>query len=135
MLLRSATVALSIVSILVNFWWANLPFYSYGLSGRSGIIYGAYTLAITFSIHPIGRLWWVLIGLQVFATLLVVVKIADLRSIVRFGVFALPALVQVLLVLFIADRFGTLRLWSMYALGLVPGILLFGAGACYAKAQ
>jgi hypothetical protein len=131
---QSAAVILSIVSVLVNLGWVNLPFYFYGLRGRSGIIYGAYTLAITFSIHPIGWLWWILIGLQVFATLLVVVKIQRLSSIFRFGVFALPGLLQLLLVLFIADRFGTLGLWSMYALGLFPGILLLGAGACFAKA-
>jgi len=125
---------LSLSSFLANLEWVNIPFSSYGLRGPSAIFFGTFTLYITFSFHPAGWVWWTAIGLQAFATMIVLMNSAELHSIIRFFIFALPAILLFSLDVFIADRFGTISLWPMYALGIIPSALLLISGACYARA-
>ena len=131
---RIFSILLSVSSLLVNLEWVNIPFSSYGLRGQSAIFYGTYTLYITFSFHPVGWVWWTVIGLQIFAFMVVVMNIVALNRIIRFSIFALPAILLFSLDVFIADRFGTISLWPMYALGIIPSALLLISGVCYAGA-
>lgn len=130
---RSIALILVILSILVNLGWASLPFYAYGLRGRSGLLYGRYTLLQTFSFHPVGWLWWTLVGLQVFAMLVVAANAVGLNRIVRLVCLMVPAIGLLLLDAYIALRWGTLRLWTMYSIGALPGLLLVASGACYTR--
>jgi hypothetical protein len=124
----------SICSLIVNLEWISIPFSSYGLRGQSGVFYGAYTLYITFSFHPAGWVWWTTIGLQIFATLvLLMLNSSKLDNIIRFSIFAVPGALLLLLDLFITERFGTIGLWTMYILGATPGTLLLVSGVCYTK--
>jgi len=118
---------------LANLEWVALPFSFYGLHGRPGIMYGSYSLIQTFSFHPIGWVWWVLFGLQVFAGLTVFVGTVAPERIVRIITFALPAVGLLLLDAYVALRWGAPSLWEMYTLGAFPGILLLGSGICDAK--
>lgn len=130
---RNIARVLAAFSILANLEWVVLPFSSYGLHGRPGILYGSYSLIQTFSFHPTGWVWWALVGLQVFAGLTVVVGTVAPERIVRVITFALPAIGLLLLDAYIALRWGAPSLWKMYALGAVPGILLLGSGICNAR--
>jgi hypothetical protein len=130
---RSAALVAAVLSILTNIEWVILPFSFYGLRGRPGVLYGRYTLLQTFSFHPIGWVWWVLVGLQVFAILAVAAGAVGRERIVQVITFALPAIGLLLLDVYIALRWGDPSLWEMYALGAVPGILLLGSGGCHAK--
>ena len=96
-------------------------------------MYGSYSLIQTFSFHPIGWVWWVLFGLQVFAGLTVFVGTVAPERIVRIITFALPAVGLLLLDAYVALRWGAPSLWEMYTLGAFPGILLLGSGICDAK--
>jgi hypothetical protein len=127
---RNIARVLVAFSILANLEWVVLPFFSYGLHGRPGILYGSYSLIQTFSFHPTGWVWWALFGLQVFAGLTVVVGTVAPERIVRILTFALPAIGLLLLDAYIALRWGDASLWKMYAIGAVPGILLLGSGIC-----
>lgn len=133
---RTIAFILSVLSILVNLEWVALPFSFYGLGGRSRILYGQYTLLQTFSFHPIGWLWWILLGLQAFAVLAVAAGVlTGLRRALRLGVFLLPAIGLLLLDAYIAFRWGTLLLWPMYVIEVIPSLLLAGSGACYLRSQ
>lgn len=132
---RGGSLVLSAISLLINLVWVSLPFSFYGLRGRSGIIYGIYTLFTTFSIHPVGLLWWTLIVFQVFASVLVVGNVLNVGPILRFGTQGLPGILQLLLDVYVAGRWATMELWAMYAIGAFPGLLLLASGACYAKAE
>ena len=133
---RTIAFTLSVLSILVNLAWVALPFSFYGLGGRSRILYGQYTLLQTFSFHPIGWLWWILLGLQAFAVLAVAAGVlTGLRRALRLGVFLLPAIGLLLLDAYVAFRWGTLLLWPMYVIGVIPSLLLAGSGACYLRSQ
>lgn len=128
---RSLAFILSFLSILANFEWVILPFSFYGLSGRSRILYGQYTLLQTFSFHPAGWVWWILLGLQVFAVLAIVAGILiGLGRVSRSVVFLLPAIGLLMLDSYIALRWGAFSLWPMYVIGAIPGVLLVVAGAC-----
>ena len=129
---RTVAVVFSVLSVVVNLEWVTLPFSLYGLGGRSRILYGQYTLLQTFSFHPTGLLWWILIGLQTFAVLAAATgALIGLRRALRLGVFLLPAIGLFLLDAYIAFRWGALILWPMYVIGAVPSLLLAGSGACY----
>ncbi len=132
---RMATaLVLSVLSIIVNFVLVTLPFYFYGLRGRSGVLYGQYTLLQTFSFHPSGWVWWALLGLQVFVTLTLATGVlARHGRAFTLSLFVIPAMGLLLLDAYIAYRWGTLALWTMYAMGALPSLLLMCAGACYAK--
>ena len=126
-------LVLAALSILANLEWVVLPFSFYGMRGRPGILYGSYSLIQTFSFHPIGWVWWVLFGLQVFGILTASTGAVAPERIVRIITFALPAIGLLLLDVYIALRWGDPSLWEMYTLGAVPGILLLGSGVCHAK--
>jgi hypothetical protein len=127
---------LSVLSILANLEWVTLPFSFYGLSGRSRILYGQYTLVQTFSFHPIGRLWWALVGLQAFAVLAVSAGVVvGLRRALRLGVFLLPAVGLLLLDVYVAYRWGAFSMWLMYLIGAIPSLLLAGSGACFLRSR
>jgi len=98
------------------------------------VLYGRYTLLETFSFHPTGWVWWTLVGLQVF-TLVVVASgvIGGLSRAPRVTIFMIPAIGLLLLDAYIAYRWGTLTLWTMYVIGALPGLLMMCASACYAK--
>lgn len=131
---KAIALMLSVFSILANFMWVTLPFYFYGLRGRSGVLYGQYTLLQTFSFHLSGWVWWALVGLQVFATLTIVTGVsAGHGRAFRVSIFAVPAMALLLLDAYVAYRWGTLALWTMYVIGALPSLLLTCAGARYAK--
>jgi hypothetical protein len=130
---RNAALVAAVLSILTNIEWVILPFSFYGLHGRPEVLYGKYTLLQTFSFHPIGWVWWVLVGLQLFAILAVVAGAVGRERIVTVITFASPAIGLLLLDVYIALRWGDPSLWKMYALGAVPGILLLGSGICDAR--
>lgn len=130
---RNVALVLAVLSLLANLEWVILPFSFYGLHGRPGILYGSYTLIQTFSFHPVGWVWWALVGLQVFAILTVAADTVAPERIVRVITFALPAIGLLLLDAYIALRWGAPSLWKMYTLGAVPGILLLGSGVCHAR--
>jgi hypothetical protein len=130
---RNASLVAAVTSILTNIEWVMLPFSFYGMHGRPGVLYGRYTLLQTFSFHPIGWVWWVLVGLQVFAILAVVAGALGRERIVMVITFALPAIGLLLLDVYIALRWGDPSLWEMYTMGALPGILLMGSGVCHAK--
>lgn len=132
---RAASLVLAILSIAANLEWVNLPFSFYGLHGRSGVLYGEYTLLQTFYFHPAGGLWWVLIGLQVFAVLVIVTNVTGLGTEFKMTLLTVPAIGLLMLDLYIGHRWGTLALWSMYVMGAIPGLLLIGSGICYAKSH
>jgi len=132
---RTAALSFAILTILANLYWVSLPFSFYGLRGRSGVLYGEYTLFETFYFHPVGQVWWVLLGLQVFAAVVALANVRGLKPVVRLLIFGVPAVGLLLLDLYIALRWSTLVFWSMYALGVVSGLLSVGAGACYAKSH
>jgi hypothetical protein len=130
-----AALVLGLLSILSNLEWATLPFSFYGLRGRSGVLYGDYTLLQTFSFHPSGWIWWALLGLEVFATLMIAADAAPSDLGVAVSIFVLPGIGILSLDAYIAYRWGTLELWRMYVLGAVPALLLLGSGACYTKSR
>ena len=131
---KVAALILSAFSILLNSVWVTLPFSFYGLRGRSGVLYGRYTLLQTFSFHPTGWVWWTLVGLQVFAVLTVASGVsASLSRFLRLSLLITPAIGLLLLDAYIAYRWGTPALWTMYVIGALPSLLLMCAAACYAK--
>lgn len=131
---KAAALILSASSILLNSVWVVLPFYFYGLRGRSGVLYGQYTLLQTFSFHPTGWVWWTLVGLQVFAVLTVASGVSgSLSRVLRLSLLIIPAIGLLLLDTYIAYRWGTLALWTMYVIGALPSLLLMCAAACHAK--
>lgn len=133
---RTTAFILSVLSILVNLEWVTLPFSFYGLGGRSRILYGQHTLIQTFSFHPTGWLWWTLFGLQAFAVLAAATGVLiGLSRALRLGVFLLPAVGLFLLDVYVAFRWGTLSMWLMYLIGVIPGLLLAGSGACFLRSQ
>ena len=130
---RNVALVLAVLSLLANLEWVILPFSFYGLHGRPGILYGRYSLIQTFSFHPVGWVWWALVGLQVFAILTLAADTVAPERIVRVITFALPAIGLLLLDAYIALRWGAPSLWKMYTLGAIPGMLLLGSGVCYAR--
>lgn len=130
---NAAALVLAILSILSNLKWVTLPFYFFGLRGRSGVIYGSYTLLQTFSFHPAGIVWWVLLGLQVFMTLAVAAGALGQDRTVRLLGFGLLAIALLMLDAYVAVRWNAISLWKMYAIGTVPGILSLGSGICHSK--
>ena len=126
-------LVLAVLSLLANLEWVILPFSFYGLHGRPGILYGRYSLIQTFSFHPVGWVWWALVGLQVFAILTLAADTVAPERIVRVITFALPAIGLLLLDAYIALRWGAPSLWKMYTLGAIPGMLLLGSGVCHAR--
>jgi hypothetical protein len=130
---RTASLLLAILSILANYEWASIPFSFYGLRGRSGVLYGDYTLLQTFYFHPLGRVWWVVVGLQVFVVLLIALGVTTSRPIAEVGIFGPPSLGLLLLDIYIAERWDILGLWSMFAVGLVAVFLLALSAVCYSK--
>jgi len=131
---KAAALILSASSILLNSFWVALDFYFYGLRGRSSVLYGRYTLLQTFSFHPTGWVWWTLVGLQVFAVLTVASGVIDsLSRVLRLALFTIPAIGLLLLDAYIAYRWATPALWTMYVIGALPSLLLMCAAVCYAK--
>lgn len=130
---RNVALVLAVLSLLANLEWVILPFSFYGLHGRPGILYGRYSLIQTFSFHPVGWVWWALVGLQVFAILTLAADTVAPERIVRVITFALPAIGLLLLDAYIALRWGAPSLWKMYTLGAIPGMLLLGSGVCHAR--
>lgn len=130
---RNVALVLAVLSLLANLEWVILPFSFYGLHGRPGILYGSYSLIQTFSFHPVGWVWWALVGLQVFAVLTLAADTVAPERIVRVITFALPAIGLLLLDAYIALRWGAPSLWKMYTLGAIPGMLLLGSGVCHAR--
>jgi hypothetical protein len=105
--------------------WVSIPFSGYGLGGRSRILYGHLTLLQTFSFHPLGWLWWILLGLQVFAALALAAGVLSSRDrLVGLCVFGMPAAGLLLLDFYIAYRWAAIALWTMYVTGAIPGVLL-----------
>jgi hypothetical protein len=131
---RLAALTLAILSILVNVEWVSLPFSFYGLAGRPGVLYGDYSLLLTFYFHPSGYFWWLVVGLQVFATFLVLFCL-DLQPVFRILVFIIPAGGLLLLDAYFILRSATLDLWGLFALGLVAPLLLIATGFCYTKSH
>jgi hypothetical protein len=127
---RIVAVVLAAFSILANIEWVVLPFSFYGLLGRPRVLYGSYSLIQTFSFHPLGWVWWVLFGLQIFGILVASTGTVAPERIVRVITFALPAIGLLLLDTYFALRWGAPSLWKMYAIGAVPGILLLGSSLC-----
>jgi hypothetical protein len=130
---RAASLILAILSIVANLEWVSLPFSFYGLRGRSGVLYGDYTLLQTFYFHPSGRVWWVLFVVQVFLVLLIALDAPALGSGWRLVIFGLPSLGLLLLDVYIAQRWDALGLWSMSAVGAIAVFLLAGSAVCYTK--
>lgn len=98
------------------------------------MLYGQYTLLQTFSLHPTGWVWWTLVGLQVFAVLAVASSVSGSPSrVLRLSLLMIPAIGLLVLDGYIAYRWGTLALWTMYMIGALPGLLLMCAAACYTK--
>lgn len=74
--------------------------------------------------------------MQAFSVLAVAAGVLiGLRRALRVGVFLLPAIGLVLLDAYVAFRWGTLLLWPMYVIGVIPSLLLAGSGACYLRSQ
>ena len=98
------------------------------------MLYGRYTLLQTFSFHPTGWVWWTLVGLQVFGVLTVASGVmGSLSRVLRLSLFIIPAIGLLLLNAYIAYRWGTPTLWTMYVIGVLPSLLLMCAAASYAK--
>jgi hypothetical protein len=130
---RGAAFILAVLSILSNLEWVTLPFYFFGLRGRSGVIYGRYTLFQTFSFHPAGVVWWVLLGLQVFMTLAIFAGSIGRDRALSLLSLGLPAIALLMLDAYVAVRWNAIWLWKMYVIGAFPGILLLGSGILHSK--
>lgn len=132
---RAISFTLSILSILANLEWVTLPFSFYGLRGRSGVLYGEYTLLQTFHFHYSGIFWWLIIGLQVFSALIVGMNLSTLRAESKIVLFLLPAIMLLLLDIYVMQRWNAPVLWTMYAIGVVPALILIASGLCYTKSH